>query len=307
MTISQIDFFSQFILGRNSFYRLMDKSVRIFLSLLILADYTYAQGLDSKRVIHLKNSVVRISCKNGTDNSTGTGFFINPDGDIVTCWHVIASAITKNIFGYIVVDSIKIKMQDGETENAIIYPYFLEDGNSNAVLYDYCILKLSIMPKNKISFLNLGNFDSAYEGDEIYSSSYPFGIESQFISKGIFSSKIIDTIWYYLGKDLTYGLRIDGFMDLTMNKGSSGEPIIKLGKSLKDDMVIAIGDFIYNPIGSVAQKLINSYKTPQASLLGNNTIQEDQNILYAEGLTIMPTGISGCVSINYLTSVHLYK
>lgn len=56
-----------------------------------------AQSLTKERIEKLKSSVVRVTIEGS--QSTGTGFFISPDGALLTCWHVISPSIIQDSTG----------------------------------------------------------------------------------------------------------------------------------------------------------------------------------------------------------------
>lgn len=98
-------------------------------------------------------------------------------------------------------------------------------------------------------------------------------------------------------------------LDLTLNKGNSGGPIIKIGKSAQDDEVIGIADFLLNPFGELAEQLdkaIDSFKM-NYQLQTFDTVKKVINSisltnsmkLFSEAIINSSNGISGCVSINH--------
>jgi hypothetical protein len=91
------------------------------------------------------------------------------------------------------------------------------------------------------------------------------------------------------------------WLDVTMNKGNSGGPVIRMGKSYKDDEVIGIATFILNPSGNAAGQLIDFYSEPKADLFMDGISMNGINKLFATAISNNSIGVSGCMSIQYLT------
>jgi len=149
------------------------------------------------------NSLVRIQAQGFEFNWTepfkpvkdesgiGTGFFINKDGYILTCAHVISSAISI---------SISMPANGKDIFDAKIISCFPEK--------DIAILKL----ENKMNthYLKLGNSDKIISGEDVNAVGYPLGQEKLKITKGIISGRedtLIQT-------------------DTPLNPGNSGGPLL---------------------------------------------------------------------------------
>lgn len=115
----------------------------------------------------LKNAIVAILNPDGTVN--GTGFFITPDGYILTCYHNVKST-----------DRIKVKTHNDIEVNAVL----IEEKSNKDELVDFAILKIIDRAKS-IPYLPL---DRNYSEDEWCSIGYKYSKEY----KGHpFSGKII--------------------------------------------------------------------------------------------------------------------
>lgn len=261
-----------------------------------------AQSLGIERVKKLKKSVVRVFIKN---QSSGTAFFINSDGLLISCWHVIDSAIKVDTITHTRVQSkqIIIELSDGTQYTVHVPSKFLQQNYFYAKVYDYVILKPDIKPKSKFSFLNLGNFKDINEGDVIFTDGYPLGIKQNFISEGLLSTK-----WTQHKKSISNHENLNiprdvAWLDLTMNKGNSGGPIIKLGQNSEQDKVIGIADFILNPFAREASKIVKR----SAKIEKHGPIVSKQGISLGRSVEFISNaiinnsiGVSGCISIDYV-------
>jgi S1-C subfamily serine protease len=255
-----------------------------------------AQSIDKQRLLHVKKSVVRILID---DKPCGTGFIVSKTGQIVTCWHVIQPAITVGESTKVIhLKKIKAEFISGEKIELGIYTYLIEEGYRDALIYDYCFLEPLIKTNVPYEFLKLGNFESVNEGEQVYSVGYPLGIEQQFVSSGIMSTKWTDKIKL---QDNTEINKEVSWLDLTMNKGNSGGPILKIGNT--EDEVIGIATFILNPYANTSQELSKLSDNLGIDIQFGGISQVKVNKLFADAVTNNSIGISGCVSINHFKSL----
>lgn len=232
-------------------------------------------------------------------NKMGSAFYINQEGHVATCWHVIEPAALRNnkneIIGF---RKIFITDRSGNRQNYSVPRHFYTIGFKSALIYDYCMLVPDKTTTQQTPFLKIGKFSSIKEGDEIYTCGYPLGIPQQFISKGIVSTKFVDTVSL---SDQSQHSRNVILMDITLNRGNSGGPIIKIGQTPGDDEVIAMSDFIINPTGGNINIVIDRLKSS-----GGIVIQGvDPNLAMAqllEYLSSTSVGVSGGMSIDYFYS-----
>lgn len=260
-----------------------------------------SQSLSKERIERLKKSTVRISIE-GSD-AAGTGFFFSPDGYVMTCWHVIAPSIVLDSAGNVLLyKKIFIETNDGNKYEAGIPLIFFENSkfNQQAVAYDYCLLRPASNKKISLSYIKLGNFDDINEGDQIYTCGYPLGLKYQFISSGILSTKYNDSVLYKRpGFPDMKMVRNVALMDLTINKGNSGGPIIKVGKTIQDDEVIGITNFNINPFGQTAQSLKEELAKRGNLMLPTGISLTEAMKLFSNSIIYSSNGISGCVSVNH--------
>jgi len=277
----------------------------IYLLMIIFAPaFLPGQSLTKARIERLKHSIGKISIDG--DPSTGTGFFINDQGAVVTCWHVVEPAFIKDSTGkFLGVKKINIEMYDGQKKELQLPVIFLSNLNLNkdAVLDDFCLLLPAPIPFNtKVEYLKLGNFDDIQEGDEVYTCGYPLGLPYQFISRGTLSTKYIDStiIFKRAGMPDEKMKKSVALLDLTLNKGNSGGPIIKLGKTPEEDEVVGIADFLINPFGQNAQQLSDELNKGKMNIiLPSGLSLTDAMKLFSTAIIYSSNGISGCVSINH--------
>lgn len=278
--------------------------ISIILTFLFFSVSCFSQSLSLERVKKLKAATVRITIENS--NSIGTGFFIDEGGLLLTCWHVIEPAIIRdganNITG---LRKISVTINDTIKVEFGIPLSIFNDSNlyRQCLAYDFSILVPSKKLTSKQVFLKLGDFNSVTEGQEVITCGYPIGIEQKFITKGIVSTKYIDTsIAIYTPYGRTKYDRSQALMDITMNRGNSGGAVVLLGNTINDDVVIGIADFIINPIGGIADTLIKQFDNSSTAVFIGGI---DPNKTFSDFTKIISSisiGVSGCVSINHIKS-----
>nr|WP_319997564.1 serine protease [uncultured Draconibacterium sp.] len=270
----------------------------IILLTLIIPLFSYSQSLGEQRLNQLNSSVVRVLIDS---LPSGTGFFVNEDW-LVTCHHVIEPAyirdsLTNNILSR---KRIFVEFNNGEVIEVGIMRHLQNDGYNDALAYDYCILKINTNPSFKINPLVIGDWTDIKDGDEIYSCGYPLGIEQAFRSKGILSSKWKDkTILYKQGTPVDTLIYDVAWLDLTMNKGNSGGPIIKFGNSPEEDRVIGIATFILNPYAKSAKNISNYLPHRGIDLMSDGISQNQMLRVLYDAISNNSIGVSGCISIDY--------
>lgn len=130
--------------------------------------------------------------------SMGSGFFIDPDGDIITNNHVVASA-----------DKIEVRLSDNKTYEAEIVG---RDPKTDLAL-------IRVKGKGSFPYLELGDSDSINVGDWVVAVGNPFGLENT-VTAGIISAK---------QRNIGAG-PYDDFLqtDASINPGNSGGPLLNL-------------------------------------------------------------------------------
>ena len=156
-----------------------------------------------KNIQRIYNSIVRIKSQIAQYNwiqpyksindmqSIGTGFFINKEGYLLTCAHVVADSIKV----YITLPSKSKDIYEAE-----IISYYPE--------IDLALLKVSNL--NIEDYLELGDSDKIIPGESVNAVGFPLGLEKLKFTKGIVSGRHNDNIQ----------------TDTPLNPGNSGGPLI---------------------------------------------------------------------------------
>lgn len=275
----------------------------LLIALLFNTGVSLAQTVSIERIKKIKDATVRIEIEDS--ESMGTGFIINEEGNIFTCWHVIQAAIKENNLN-LSTKKIWVTIRDSIKVEYTIPRSFITDLNlqKNAILFDFVTLSPGKPIAFKSDYLKLGDFDSVKEGQQVITCGYPIGIPQKFVSQGI-----ISTIY----KDSAYLTDINGnrsqigdsrnqaLLDLTMNRGNSGGAVILLGQTAEDDRVIGIASFIINPIGGMADELANYFEGKR----GIGIMGVDPNLVFSMFTKFFAStsiGVSGAISINHIKS-----
>jgi hypothetical protein len=90
------------------------------------------------------------------------------------------------------------------------------------------------------------------------------------------------------------------WLDITMNSGNSGGPVILMGNRLEDDKVIGIATFGLNPFADPAKELIEIVKTFPGNVFIMGVDFKKFGTLVGSALATTSLGVNGCVSIDYL-------
>jgi serine protease Do len=250
------------------------------------------------RIQHAKAATVRILV-NG--QASGTGFIVSPTGTVVTCFHVVQTITPNptpanpNQITVGLAANIQVELSDGQRVPATAHPSSVNQGFAAAIARDYFILNIG--GQNR-PFLKTALFATAHEGDRVYSCGFPMGIEQPVIATGIVSTK-----WQspdYLG---SASQREVAWLDLTMNKGNSGGPIILAGDHPEDDRVVGIATFILNPFAKPVGELVGVVNGFPGSAIIMGMDFETFAKLVGTALASASMGVSGCVSADYFSAV----
>lgn len=286
----------------------MKKNFLIFSFLLVFFSSSFGQvSLGAERVNKVKNSVVRIFVNN---EPAGTGFFINNDAYVATCWHVVEGAYLPSS-NYL--ENVQIECSDGKKYDYTLSKYNITSKDIEyARLCDILILRPVESKPSKFSSLKVGSFSDCNVGDAVYSCGYPLGIERQLFTSGIISDFYKGRKVYFRPDSSQAADNIDyAYLDLTTNKGNSGGPIIKLGASPSEDIVIGIASHIIVPNGRAMKQIelvANSINKSGAGVSyivsnGSQTHRLDQIEIIqdiASAISSNSVGISGCIGAQHL-------
>jgi len=277
---------------------------RPLLILCLLFGFTaVAQSLGRERVERLNRSIVKIKLDT---LGSGTGFVVREDGWIATCRHVIEPLNYTDANGQVKMRPIYAIFNNGEKVELGVLNYQLHDqtGYDESKAFDLVLLKLQSIPNFDYQPLRVGTWDEIYDGDEVYTCGFPVSVPQRIISKGIVSSKWVQKVPLKdaKGNVLRYYKRDAAWADMTVNKGNSGGPVIKLGETPEDDAVIGIASFILNPAGREADKIYSAYKNLKNDNDNVVDLQEQLEVLFRSA-TYNNIGLSGVISSDYLYKV----
>ena len=208
----------------------------------------------------LQESIVKIRSESSSFNwfqpfkslddykSVGTGFFIDNDGLILTCNHVIENAI--KIYIIIPIDG----QQKHEAEVISICP-------DN----DLAILKIKNY-KNK-NFVKLADSDNIDQQDQVTAVGYPMRSNNLKFSSGIISG-------------------LNGILlqtDAPINEGNSGGPLIKFNKAENEFFVIGVNSSKVK--SSIADNIgyavpINIFKILKDSMYNNKIVYTPELLVW---------------------------
>ena len=259
---------------------------------LLTSDGAVAQPRDGmrQRVQRVKEATARVLV-NGTP--AGTGFAV-AGNLIATNFHVVQqlSAAPGGQTQVTYAAAIQVQLADGRVLPAVPHLSVLGNNLVTALGRDVTLLTVQV---NDLKPLKLGRFADVVEGDRVYLAGYPFGVEQAVVAAGILSTK-----WKapgYLGQG---NARDVAWLDVTMNKGNSGGPVLLLAEDPARDRVIGVANFSLNPFAQRAEEFANV----AASFPGNAIIIgvdfKKFSILIGAALASQSHGVGGCVAIDYL-------
>lgn len=279
----------------------MKSLLSLLIVICLIPSISVCQSLGKERMDRLKQSVVKILIDN---QASGTGFFIAPNA-ILTCWHVIEPSFTTTSVQKTITKKITVEFTNGEIVDI--------EGISNSMLKgtetfeaqvnDYSLLITKGLPKQTVYPLILGKKEDVIEGDRIITAGYPLWLKEQFVSSGIVSTKFVDKRLIKLnnGRDTILN-RHSAWLDITMSKGNSGGPVIRLGTNPLEDRVIGIATFIQNPFILQANDMLDKATNSGWDIRSGNFSQTDANKLFSLSAVYASYGISGYVSIDHFNS-----
>lgn len=150
------------------------------------------------------------------DTGTGSGFLIDADGRILTNYHVVSGRAPE----------IQVTLANKKQYKARI---LVRDPSNDLAL-------IQITPREKLSFLRLGDSDKLQVGQKVLAIGNPFGLEGT-LTTGVVSS-LGRTIQDQSGRKLEAMIQTDA----AINPGNSGGPLLD-----SQGNVIGINTAIYGP------------------------------------------------------------
>jgi putative serine protease PepD len=152
-------------------------------------------------------SVVSIEVRNGNSGGTGSGFFLDSSGHILTNNHVISTAATNGA-------DITVKLANGKNYGAKLI--------GRDVAYDLAVIKIAV---TDAPALQLGNSDEIQVGDGVIAIGSPLGLTGT-VTTGIISAKNRPVT---SGGGTSESSFINALQtDAAINPGNSGGPLVDL-------------------------------------------------------------------------------
>jgi len=152
-------------------------------------------------------SVVSIEVRNGNTGGTGSGFFLDSSGHILTNNHVISAAATNGA-------DITVKLANGKNYAAKLI--------GRDVSYDLAVIKIAV---TDAPALQLGNSDEIQVGDGVIAIGSPLGLTGT-VTSGIISAKNRPVT---SGGGTSESSFINALQtDAAINPGNSGGPLVDL-------------------------------------------------------------------------------
>ncbi|CAB4736344.1 unannotated protein [freshwater metagenome] len=152
-------------------------------------------------------SVVSIEVRSGNSGGTGSGFFLESNGYILTNNHVISLAATNGA-------TITVKLANGKDYKAKLI--------GRDVSYDLAVIKIAV---TDAPALQLGNSDEVQVGDGVIAIGSPLGLTGT-VTSGIISAKNRPVT---SGGGTSESSFINAIQtDAAINPGNSGGPLVDL-------------------------------------------------------------------------------
>ena len=248
-----------------------------------------------QRVSVVKRSTVRVLVNS---RPVGTGFVAANSGLIVTCFHVV-QYVKQTGQGPVSVQyaaPIEVEYFDGTRASVNVHPSCQNQGLPEALSKDYCILEPAI--STPVPPLIQGRFADVEEGSEIYLCGFPFGIDQPVVARGLLSTK-----WSCPGHLGQGSARDVAWIDITMNKGNSGGPVVLLAPDPGADRVIGIASFGLNPFANQAEQIAATAQATTASVHMLGVDFKKFSVLIGSALASNSVGVGGTVAIDHVLSV----
>lgn len=172
-------------------------------------------------VVYITSTVIQRSFFFGVEQgrALGSGFVINPEGQIITNHHVISGS-----------SDVEVSMPDQTTYKATILVRDPQD--------DLALIKIT--PKKKLPFLNLGDSDRLQVGQKVLAIGQPLGLQ------GTLTVGVVSTVGRSIEGENNQ--RLEGMIqtDAAINSGNSGGPLLD-----SQGNVVGINTAIYGPNGNI--------------------------------------------------------
>ena len=198
-------------------------------------------------------SVVEVDSTTSSGSDTGSGFFIDSNGYIMTNNHVIEAAVISNT-------KITVKLANNKTYTARVI------GRDTS--YDLAVLKIDV---TSAPALVLGNSDNIQVGDPVIAIGSPLGLQGT-VTSGIISAKNrpVTTSSSNTAGESAF---IDALQtDAAINPGNSGGPLVDATGAVigVNSAIASLGESLTGQPGSIGLGFaipINQAKTTAAQLI----------------------------------------
>lgn len=187
----------------------VDRALTLHNSNLVSTTKSIERAPDSIAAIaaRVSPSVVSIDAQTPQGGDTGSGFFIESNGTILTNNHVIEGSVAAG-------GSITVNLSNGKS-----YPATVLGRDSS---YDLAVLKIGV---TDAPALQLGNSDNALVGDPVLAIGSPLGLAGT-VTSGIISAKNRPVTSGGSGSQNSFINALQ--TDAAINPGNSGGPLVDL-------------------------------------------------------------------------------
>jgi serine protease Do len=201
------------VIPKNQVVKLLDDNARAAKAVTAAPDPAAERGFYSSSVVppperserELVNELGEAVVQVRTPAGLGSGFFINPDGFLITNFHVTEGETQISVEVYL--------QKNGQIERKIYKQVRIVALNKFA---DLCLLRVEDKDAPKFSCVTLGDSDKLAVGDRVFAIGSPLGLERT-VTEGILSTK-------------TRQLEGELYLQTTaqINPGNSGGPLFNL-------------------------------------------------------------------------------
>lgn len=244
------------------------------------------------RTRRLKQSLVRVWVGG---RPCGSGFVAGAPGQILTCFHVVQNiapnAADPQQVQISIAAAIEAEAPDGSRFPAVPHPNCPNQNFGSAIASDFMLLSA---PELNAPALTVGSYDSIEEGEDIYLGGFPLAIEQPVVARGLFSTK-----WRTPAYLIQAPERNVSWLDITMNRGNSGGPILRMAEQETDDAVIGIASFGLNPFADDMERIIQIAESFPGGAAIMGVPMKPFFATVGHALSANSLGVSGCVSIEY--------
>lgn len=224
-----------------------------------------------------KDAVCRVTCPDL--KLAGTGFFVRPDGVLLTCCHVI-SRFTTDLQGRIRLEysqNIQVETTFGTYPASIIH----DQNSTHPIFEDYAILRIDM---EGMQCLPVEDYGRVEPGDRVLIAGYPLGVSYLCATLGMVSAKHRSPSHINMIVNLDM-IQIDG----SVNMGNSGGPLIHMDSS-------SVVGIVSVRMGSIERDIQNLKAMPEVA--ESRVFAEIVSALERIDTYLNP-GIGQAVSIDY--------